>query len=318
MKFVKVLTGAALGVSMSFAAHAQSVAIGTSAQGTATYNIGSAIAKVLGEKTGIKIVVQPQGSTGKVAPLVNAGRVAFGLANILETTYATKGTGTFKGKPHPNMKVIAVIYPFVTGYFVRKDHPAKTINDVKGLKISSEYKSHSIIQVLATAHLANAGLEWKDVKGVPASNIIANANDFTQGKTDVGFFALASGKVRQMNAAVGGLRFLDVDDSPEARARMLKYTPQAQIFTVKPRKGLVLKKPTKLMVYDYMFYAGAHVSDDVVYKITKAMAENKKALGAAFGGFKGLNPKRMHKINGLDYHPGALKYYKEAGLLATK
>jgi len=313
----KILIGAAISLSLTYSASAQSIAIGTSAQGSATYNIGSAIAKVLGDKASINAAVQPQGSTGKVAPLVNAGRVDFGLANILETTNAIKGRGPFKGKPQPNMKLVAVIYPFAVGYFVRKDHPAKTIQDLKGLKVSSGYSSHRIIKILATAHLANAGLDWKDVQGIPTANIIGNANDFTQGKTDAGFFAVAAGKVKQMNAAVGGIRFLDMNDSEDGLARMKKLVPPATIITIKPRKGLVgFPKPTKLMVFDYMFYVGAHVPDDVVYKITKTMAENKPALAAAFGGFNGLNAKKMHKNNGLDYHPGAVKYYKEAGLAA--
>ena len=126
MKYLKILLGAAVATTLGFAAHAQTVAIGTSAQGTATYNIGSAIAKVAGDKAGMNVVVQQQGSTGKVAPLVNAGRVGFGLANILETTNAVRGRGPFKGKAQPKIKVVAVIYPFATGYFVRKDHPAQT------------------------------------------------------------------------------------------------------------------------------------------------------------------------------------------------
>lgn len=317
MRLLKMITGTALFAALAVSANAQTVAIGTSAQGTATYNMASAIAKVVGDKADMRVAVQPQGSTGKVAPLVNAGRVGFGLANILETTNAVKGRGPFKGKAQPKLKLVAVIYPFATGFFVRKDHPAKSMKDLKGLKISSEYKSHRIIKILATAHLANAGLDWKDVNGVPTANIIGNANDFTQGKTDAGFFAVASGKVKQMNAAVGGIRFLDLDDSPEAIARMRKFVPPATVITQKPRKGLVgFPKPTKLMVYDYLFYAGAHVSDEVVYKVTKAMAENKAALAASFGGFNGLDPKKMHKNNGLEYHPGAVKYYREAGLAA--
>ena len=154
------------------------------------------------------------------------------------------------------------------------------------MKISSEYSGHRIIKILATAHLANAGLEWSDVEGVPTVNILGNANDFTQGKTDAGFFAVASGKVKQVNAAVGGIRFLNMNDSPEAVERMRKVVPPATVISLKPRKGLVgLDGPTNLMVYDYLLYAGAHVSDDVVYKITKMMAENKPALAAAFGGF---------------------------------
>ena len=74
------LAGVFLAIASSGAANAQTLGIGTSAQGAATYAIGSAIAKVAIEKTGLRMVVQPHGSTGKVAPLVNIGRLDFGLS----------------------------------------------------------------------------------------------------------------------------------------------------------------------------------------------------------------------------------------------
>ena len=87
---------------------AEPLGIGTSGQGAATYSMGSAIAKVAAEKAGLQIRVQPHGGTGKVVPLVNAGRLDLGLANILEVTNAVKGRGPFKGRPNPNLKLVGV------------------------------------------------------------------------------------------------------------------------------------------------------------------------------------------------------------------
>ena len=98
------LVGAICAVAFSGSAAAQSLGFGTSAQGAATYAIGSAIAKVANEKAGLRIVVQPHGSTGKVAPLVNAGRLDLGLANILEVSNAVKGRGPFKNRIHTNLR----------------------------------------------------------------------------------------------------------------------------------------------------------------------------------------------------------------------
>ncbi len=89
----------------------------------------------------------------------------------------------------------------------------------------------------------------------------------------------------------------------------------AYVELVQPRKGLVgVTKPTHLMAYDYLLYAGAHVSADDVYKVVKMMAENKPALAAARGTFSDLDPAKMAKNIGLAFHPGAVKYYQEKGL----
>ncbi len=307
--------GVLLAITCSGAANAETLAIGTSAQGAATYAIGAAIAKVAIEKADIRMVVQPHGSTGKVAPLVNKGRLDFGLANILEVKNAVNGRGPFKERAQDKLQVVGVIYPFRVGLFVRDDNKATNVHEIKGLKISSEYTGHKIIKILSGAILANAGLSFKDMQGVPTVNIIGNAKDFTEGKTEVGFFAVGSGKVAQMNAAVGGLHFLSLDNSPDGVMRLKKALKPAYIELVQPRKGLVgVTKPTYLMAYEYLLYAGAHVSADDVYKLVKMMGENKAALAAARSTFSDLDPATMGKDIGLAYHPGAIKYYKEKGL----
>ncbi len=310
-----VMTGTLLVAGIAAAANAQTLGIGTSGQGTATYSIGSAIAKVVGDKAGLQIVVQPQGGTGKVVPLVNSGRLDFGLANILEVTNAVKGKGPFKDRDNPNLKIAAVIYPFKVGFFVRNDSPAKSVLDIKGMKISSGYDSQKIIGILVKAALANGGLTFEDMDTVPTANIIGNANDFAAGKTDVGFFALGSGKVSQVNASVGGLRFITFESAGEAEKRMQAVISQAYIQRVEPRADLVgVAEPINVMAYDYILYVGAHIADDVVAKVVKAMAENGGALAASFANFNDLVPSNMAKDVSLDYHPGAISYYQGAGM----
>ena len=64
-----------------------------------------------------------------------------------------------------------------------------------------------------------------------------------------------------------------------------------------------------------MLFAGKHVSDDVVYRVTKAMFENKKALVGASPMWRGFSPKGMSKKqSGLEYHSGAIKLFKEKGI----
>ena len=55
--------------------------------------------------------------------------------------------------------------------------------------------------------------------------------------------------------------------------------------------------------------------DDVAYKIVKILAENIKDVNAVHASLKNLTPEKMATVSGLDLHPGAEKFYREAGLL---
>ena len=72
------------------------------------------------------------------------------------------------------------------------------------------------------------------------------------------------------------------------------------------------------MAYDYLVAVGAHVKDDVVYQIAKAMYENKPKLVESLRAFNGFNPDNMHKTMPASFHPGSEKYYQEKGIGAKR
>jgi hypothetical protein len=110
------------------------------------------------------------------------------------------------------------------------------------------------------------------------------------------------------------LRALPLSDAADAVARTQKVLAQGYVFEAKPRPGLAgVAQPTKVLAYDYTLIAGKHVSEDVVYKVVKHMAENKPALVESFRGFGAFDPKRLGKKIDAQFHPGAVKYLTEVG-----
>jgi TRAP-type uncharacterized transport system substrate-binding protein len=80
-----------------------------------------------------------------------------------------------------------------------------------------------------------------------------------------------------------------------------------------------LSKPTKLVAFDMDLNSSTKVTDDVVYRVVKAIYENKKDLVAGFPPFGLLEPRNMAKpVEGIQFHSGAIKFYKEAGLWPPK
>ena len=306
---------ALIAASTAFAAApamAQSVGMGTAKQGAYTYSAGAAIAKIASDN-GLSMRIQPFAGTSAYVPVVNKGELQFGLANQLETLYAFQGKAIYKGKPNPNLRVVAIMVPFRGAFFVKKDSPIKTMADLKGKRVPAKFTSAKILVTLINGSLANAGISYADVKQVPVTSVPSNANAYARGKTDAFFFAVGSGKVSEVAAKVGGLRALPFNTDAKSVAAMQKFVPVSYIDNVKPRKGLAgFDAPTNVMAYDYLVLANAKVADDVVYKLVKAMHGNKKALMENFRPLAGFNPKRMNKdMSPLKYHPGAIKFYTE-------
>ncbi|HLB14319.1 MAG TPA: TAXI family TRAP transporter solute-binding subunit [Burkholderiales bacterium] len=297
------------------AAQAQVLGFGTAPQGSIGYNMGSAIAKVMAETANLQSRVQPYSGSSAILPLVNSGELDLTVCNVLEAQEAANGEGPYKGRKQPQLRVVAVIFPLVSSIFVRKDSPIQTIADLKGKRIPYGFTAQVTLERIVSAILATGGLTSSDIVPVMVPNVIRGADDFAEGKVDGGFFALGAAKVAEVNKTTGGIRYLPVSDEPQAVAAMQRIMPYAYVKLVNPSPAFVgLNGPTKLMAYDYLVVAGAHVKDDVVYRIAKAMYENKPKLVESLRAFAGFNPDEMHKRMPAQFHPGAVKYYQEKGI----
>ena len=297
-------------------AHAQqALGFGSAPQGSIGYNMSSAIAKTMAEAAGIQSRVQPYSGSSAVLPLVNSGELDLAVCNVLEIEEATRGEGPYAGRKQANLRVLGVIFPLYSSIFVRKDSPIKSLAELKGKRLPYGFSAQVTLERIVDAIISTGGLTRKDVVPVLVPNVIRGADDFMEGKTDGGFFAIGAAKVAEVDKTVGGIRYLPLSDDPKAVAAMKKLMPYAYVIEVKPSPAFVgLDGPTKLMAYDYLVAVGAHVKDDQVYAIAKAMYENKAKLVESLRAFANFNPDDMHKAMPAPFHPASVKYYKEKGI----
>lgn len=296
------------------AASAQTLGFGSTPGGGWTNSAATAISKVVVDHTKLKMRVQPQGSQ----PLnnVNADVLQFGIATAYDASFFRRGAGYYKGNGEKkNLRVVAALAPLFGALYVRKGSDMHTVKDIKGKRVSSGFTAQKSVRQSMTGLLANGGMTWDDVEKVPAPNVPRSADDFIAGKTDVLYFALGSAKVIQASAKVGGLRVLQLDNSPAAIKRLTDYLPGSAVVMVQPGKGREgLDVPTKVLRSYMMVITNKNVSDDVVYKVLKAMHDNKQQLIATFPGLRGFNPDHLVlNVPGMTYHPGAIRYLKEMG-----
>jgi TRAP-type uncharacterized transport system substrate-binding protein len=104
-----------------------------------------------------------------------------------------------------------------------------------------------------------------------------------------------------------------VADTAEARAAAERLAPGLYIERVEPKPAYVgINEPTNVLTVQFLLLAGAKASDEVVYQTVKALAANQPALVAGLPDFAELSPVNMARELGVPFHPGAVRFYKEA------
>jgi TRAP transporter TAXI family solute receptor len=318
MQTIRVLAASATLLLFTGAASGQTIGFATGPQATPTNATGSAIAKVVNEATGLQTRAVPHTSNEVSLPPLNRGQVDFAIANVDVAGAALSGIDVFDGRKLENIRIVTRLFPLNLGIVVRKSSNIHKAADLKGKCYPAGYTAQKGQVKVSTALLANAGLTFDDVIASPVPNTSRGAEDFIQGKCDSAMMALGAARLKQTDAQVGGVRILPIDASPEGLARIRKYVPHAYVYELKAGTLPGADVATPTMSYDILLVASTETKDDVVYQTVKAMHQGKSKLVAITPVLRDFDPAKMHKdYGGLPYHPGALKFYKEAGVALT-
>jgi TRAP transporter TAXI family solute receptor len=316
----------AFGATMTAAglAAAQVVGVATNPQGSLGYRTGIAVAKVVTAKTDVTARAQPMAGSTTYIPMLNRGEIPFGFTNGGELQHAYEGVGTFNGRPQPNLRLVGAMFPLRSGIAVAKDTGLMKISDLqryKGKRITAKYTSLAIIQDFMGACLANGGVSHADFKLVPVSGFAKGIFALGAGKADITWISLGSGAGRKVMTQLrgrGGWRYLDLDITPAAKARFKQLAPALDIVLESNTKMPGVEKPTHIVQMQYVMLTGKDMDAEVVYKATKALAQNQGMLAKSMGAFRRNKRELMGSLTLTPYHPGAIKAYQELGIKTAR
>ncbi len=311
---LSVLTACAL--SLGAPASAGIMSIASPPQGSVWNTMSNGFATVGRSKAGINLVVQPYSGNRAMMDAVDQGLAEFAINDVNDAIVAVQGSGDYDGRARPNLRIAMRISPQPIGIFVRKDAGIDSIDDLRGKRVASEWNAFPIGRPHMKAMLATGGVTWDDVEGVPVPDLIRAANNLSSGRVDATYFAVGGPKVAEVSAAVGGVKFLPVNTDKVALDAILSVRPAFYFSEVKPAPHLVgIEEPTQMLTWDNVLVVNADVSDQQVYQMVAAILENKETLIKIFPGFKALAvDSENSNYPGIEYHPGAIKYFEEKGL----
>jgi TRAP transporter TAXI family solute receptor len=287
----------------SHAANAQTYGFATLPPGTLNHTTASAVAKVMKEKAGMNMLVQPTAGDQVIIPMVARGEAEVGIANAMEVHDAL-------AKGNKDLRIIAAAHPLRVGFFVRKDSGINAIGDLKGKRVPYGFSAMRALEPTVRAMLATGDLTEKDIKPVMVPNVIRSADDFTSGAADAFYFAFGAPKVREVDATSGGIRVIAIDDKKMDAAR--KIERWGYLTEVNPGPVFVgVDKPIKVYSFDNLLFTNAKTPDAFVEKFLDTLFKNKDDLIAVQPVLREFTPAFAYKQYDVPYHPAAIKYFKD-------
>jgi len=298
-------------------ANAQIIGFGSSKPGSVNYTAASVLSQLLSEHTDLIARTIPHSGTASTIYVLNKGEVHFAVSNLVEAVWASQGQDFFSSQgEQKDLRLVGTIFQLITGFMVREDSEIYTLSDLKGARVPARYNGQPIFETLQQALLANGNLSYSDVSLMPVSTGIHAADQFTANRLDTFFFGLGASKVREVDATVGGLRALPIDVSAEAMTRLRKYMPVAYATQARPEDNIPgVYQTINVMTYDNAILASTHTADDIVYHLTRTVYENGDQLRKMSPLLATFDEKTMaRQWENINYHPGAIRFYKEIGL----
>ena len=311
-----VRTFAALAVAGAFAAPvaAQQVTFMTGPQGGSWIPLGGAL-KGMWEKAipGLAIQQTPGAGIANVRG-VDEGKAQIGIANSSTTVDGIEGRPPYKKKV-TNVCQVANLYPQYFQVVALADANINSFADLKGKVLVTQPKGNTA-EVVTAAVLKLNGMGY---------NSLAKVN-FQAGYTDaVSLMKDGHAQVFTLGTTAPASAVMDLASARDVHLVPADDKTLQAMNKLNPGfyKKLIIKagtypkqdKDVPVIGYSTHIIAACNLPEDVVYKMTKTMAENTDAMAAIVKAIKGVTAKDMAVDMGIPFHKGAAKYYKEVGAL---
>jgi len=277
------------------------------------YPIGVALSQLYSNGIeGSKTSVQATKASVENLNLLQAGRgeLAFALGDSVADAWNGVEDAGFKA-PLKKLRAIAGTYPNYIQIVASKESGITTLADLKGKRISVGAPK-SGTELNARAIFKAAGLSYEDMGKVEflpyaeSVELIKNRQlDATLQSSGLGMAA-----IRDL-AATLPINFVAIPAEITAKIDNAAY--QAASIPAGTYDGQDSDVPTVAITNILVSHEG--VSDEVAYQMTKLMFDNLERLGNAHSAAKDIKLEGAAKGLPIPLHPGAERFYKEAGAL---
>jgi len=291
----------------------QFLSMGTAPVGGAFPVVGGAIAEVMNDhKDAIDWKVQAKGTKGSQENIrrLQKDELELALSNAAISYFAARGEGTWDKQY--DIRAIATLAPNVALFIARADSGINSVADLKGKRVITG-PAGAGFQMFIEPILAEHGVAWDEFTSINATQS-GSVDQLGDGVAHAAFLggAVPTSSITQA-ASTFDIQFIPFDE--DKRQALIEKYPFFHPATIPAGtyKGLDADFEG-LNVGSMHLITSDSQPAELIYEVTKAIWENREEIAGKHPAGKAINPKNVTRDTGIEYHPGAVRFYQEAGL----
>ena len=288
------------------------LSIGTAPPGGAFFVVGGALAEVLNAQSQETWNVTAEATSGSQENIrrLATGELDFAVSNAAITYFAVRGTEGWD-RAYP-ARAVMTLAPNVTAFLTLANSEIKTLSDLKGHRVSIgpagagfEY----FVRPLLAAH----GVQLTDFTPLNATQ--SGAVDLlTDGAADAVLLggAVPTASITQASAS------MDVYFIPYERESVEELVNEYVFFDPATIPENTYRGQDTafdgLNVGSMHLITSANLDEEVVYRVTKTLYENREQVVQRHAAGAAINAVNVVRDTGTEFHPGAIRFYREIGI----
>lgn len=294
--------------------------IGTGGITGVYYPTGGAIARIVNKKKaeyGMRLTVESTGGSVFNINAIMAGDLDFGVVQSDRQFQAFNGSpnSEWDGNPQKNLRALFAVHPESITLLAAVDAGINSIQDLKGKRVNignpgSGQRQNSIDALTAVGIDYEKDIQAESLKAAEAPGMLQD------GRLDAFFYTVGhpSGAFKEATSGVREVKFIEIK-LPDSFYQKFAYYAPSVIPVMSNYPSAANKSDVASFGVKATFVTSSKVKEKYVYGLVKEVFEN-------FDDFKKLHPAyavltKQNMLEGLSapMHPGALKYFKEVGLM---
>jgi TRAP transporter TAXI family solute receptor len=292
------------------------LSIGTAPPGGAFFPVGSAIAATLNDHPlGGEWDVTAEATKGTQENIrrLKSGELDLAMSNSGIAYFASQGTQGW-GQVF-DVRAVATMAPNVAMFIALGDSDVKTIADLAGKRVvvgpegaGFEY----FIRPLLAAH----DLTYEDFS--PLYGTQTAAVDMLADRSAAAAFLGGAVPTASITQASSSREIHFVPFEEQAKQSVMQEYSFYRPATIPAGTYRGQEEDYEgLDVGSMHLITYATVDEDLVYRLTKSIYENREEIAAKHPAGRAINPANAIRDTGIEFHPGAIRFYEEIGIWPT-
>ena len=285
------------------------LSLGTAPPGGAFFVVGGALAEDLGE-AGLRVTPEATKGSGENIRRLASGELDLAVSNAAVTYFAARGEDGW-GRPYP-VQAVMTLAPNVATFVSPRRHEVNRIQDLAGRRVVVGVAGagfEHFIRPIVEAH----GVTYEDF--IPLYNTQAGAVDMLSDDSAAAAFLGGAVPTASIVQATAGMDTLLVPLDPEIRRGLPERFPFY-------REAVIPAGTYRGQDEDYLgldvgsmhLITRADADEETVYQVTRALWERRDSVVEKHPAGRAINENNAPRNTGVPFHPGAVRFYREAGI----